>query len=92
MNATENQRLLVHQSQPITMSHLKIESDYKTAEVEIVLELSMQEKLARAIDKEGNSKISSKCNEYQRVCNEIKVPKKWSSTACYTFLAWTAAN
>jgi hypothetical protein len=32
----------------------------KTAEVEIDLQLSMQEKLVRAIDKEMNSKICSK--------------------------------
>jgi hypothetical protein len=36
------------------------ESDNKTAEVKIDLQLSMQEKLARAIDKEMSSKISSK--------------------------------
>jgi hypothetical protein len=38
----------------------EFESDNKTAEVEIDLELSMQEKLARGIDKKMNSKISSK--------------------------------
>jgi hypothetical protein len=38
----------------------KLESDNETAEVEIDLQLSMQEKLARAIDKEMNSKICSK--------------------------------
>jgi hypothetical protein len=38
----------------------ELESDNKTAEVEIDLQLSMQEKLARAIDKEMNSKICSK--------------------------------
>jgi hypothetical protein len=38
----------------------EFESDNETAEVEIDLQLSMQEELARAIDKEVNSKISSK--------------------------------
>jgi hypothetical protein len=38
----------------------EFESDNKAAEVEIDLELSIQEKLARAIEKEINSKISSK--------------------------------
>jgi hypothetical protein len=38
----------------------ELESDNETAEVEIDLQLSMQEKLARAIDKEMNSKICSK--------------------------------
>jgi hypothetical protein len=37
----------------------ELESDNETAEVEIDLQLSMQEKLARAIDKEMNSKICS---------------------------------
>jgi hypothetical protein len=37
----------------------EFESDNETAEVEIDLQLSMQEYLARAIDKEMNSKISS---------------------------------
>jgi hypothetical protein len=46
------------------------ESDNETTEVEINLQLSMQEKLARAIDKEINSKIkfqvtnNKRCNEY----------------------------
>jgi hypothetical protein len=38
----------------------ELESDNETAEVEIDLQLSMQEKLARAIDKAMNFKISSK--------------------------------
>jgi hypothetical protein len=38
----------------------KFESDNEAAEVEIDLQLSMQEKLARAIDKEINSKVCSK--------------------------------
>jgi hypothetical protein len=38
----------------------EFESNHKTAEVEIDLQLSMQEKLTRAIDKEMNSKISYK--------------------------------
>jgi hypothetical protein len=37
----------------------KMEFSNETAEVEIYLQLSMQEKLARAIDKKMNSKISS---------------------------------
>jgi hypothetical protein len=38
----------------------EFESENETAEVEIDLQRSMQEKLARGIDKEMNSKISSK--------------------------------
>jgi hypothetical protein len=38
----------------------EFESDSETVEVEIDLPLFMQEKLARAINKEVNSKISSK--------------------------------
>jgi hypothetical protein len=38
----------------------ELESDNETAEVEIDLQLSMQEKLGRASDKEMNSKICSK--------------------------------
>jgi hypothetical protein len=38
----------------------EFDSDYKTAEEEINLQLSMQEKLARAIDNEMNSKKSFK--------------------------------
>jgi hypothetical protein len=37
----------------------EFESDNERAEVEFDLQLSMPEKLARAIDKEMNSKISS---------------------------------
>jgi hypothetical protein len=37
----------------------EFESDKETTAVEIDLQLSMQGKLARAIDKEMNSKISS---------------------------------
>jgi hypothetical protein len=55
MNAIENQWLLVYQSHSITMRRLYLNL-YQTAEVEIDLQLSMQEKLARAIDKEMNSK------------------------------------
>jgi hypothetical protein len=39
---------------------IEFESDNETAEEEIDLQLSMQEKLARAIDKEINFKICSK--------------------------------
>jgi hypothetical protein len=45
------------------LDHIKpieLETDNETAEVEIDLQLSMQEKLARAIDKDMNFKISSK--------------------------------
>jgi hypothetical protein len=52
MNAIENQWLLDH-NEPF-----EIESDNETAEVEIDLQLTIQEKLTRAIDKEINCKIS----------------------------------
>jgi hypothetical protein len=57
MNAIENQWLL---SKPLDKNDnepFEFESDNKTAEVEINLQLSMQEKLTRAIDKEMNSKM-----------------------------------
>jgi hypothetical protein len=105
MNATENQWLLVHQSQPITMTHLKIKPDYETAEVEIDLELSIQEKLTRAIDKEVNSKISSKSKTKKNVTSIVKKrinyicsqrqtysTEKLSGSASYTSLTWTSAN
>jgi hypothetical protein len=43
------------------------ESDNETAEVKIDLELSLQEKLARAIDKEITSQISSKNHEQRKM-------------------------
>jgi hypothetical protein len=50
---------------------LKFESDNKTAEVEIDLLLSMQKKLYKAIDKEMNSKISSKSRTTKDVKKEL---------------------
>jgi hypothetical protein len=50
----------------------EIESDNETAEVELYLQLSMQEKLARAIDKEINSKISSKSRTTKDVMGIVK--------------------
>jgi hypothetical protein len=44
----------------------EFESDNETAE-DIDLQLSMQEKLARAIEKSRNSKISSKSRKMERV-------------------------
>jgi hypothetical protein len=43
-----------------------------TAEVEIDLQLFMQEKLARAIDKEMNSKICSKSRTAKDVLGIVK--------------------
>jgi hypothetical protein len=48
------------------------ESNNETAEIEIDLELSVQEKLARAIDKEMNSKISSKSRTTKNVTSIVK--------------------
>jgi hypothetical protein len=39
---------------------IEFESDNKTAEVEIDLQLTIKKKLAKAIDKKMNSKITSK--------------------------------
>jgi hypothetical protein len=50
----------------------EFESDIETAEVEIDLELPMQEKLARTIDKEINSKISSKSQTTKNVTSIVK--------------------
>jgi hypothetical protein len=51
----------------------KLESDNETAEVEIDLQLSsMQEKLARAIDKEMNFKICSKSRTVKDVMSIVK--------------------
>jgi hypothetical protein len=50
----------------------EIESDNETAELELYLQLSMQEKLARAIDKEINSKISSKSRTTKDVMGIVK--------------------
>jgi hypothetical protein len=61
MNAIGNKWLLLYQRHN---ESFEFKSDNKTAEVEIDLQLSMQEKLARAIEKEMNFKISSneRCN------------------------------
>jgi hypothetical protein len=50
----------------------EIESDNETAEYELYLQLSMQEKLARAIYKEINSKISSKSRTTKDVIGIVK--------------------
>jgi hypothetical protein len=50
----------------------EFESDNETAEVEIHLQLSMQEKLGRAIDKEMISKISSKSRKTKDVTSILK--------------------
>jgi hypothetical protein len=50
----------------------EIESNNEAAEVELYLQLSMQEKLARAIDKEINSKISSKSRTTKDVMGIVK--------------------
>jgi hypothetical protein len=50
----------------------ELESDNETAEVEIDLQLSMQEKLTRAIDKEINSKICSKSRTTKDVMGIVK--------------------
>jgi hypothetical protein len=57
----------LHHNEPF-----EIESDNETAEVELYLQLSMQEKLARAIDKEINSKISSKSRTTKDVMGIVK--------------------
>jgi hypothetical protein len=49
----------------------EIESDNKTAEVKIDLQLSKQEKIVRAIDKERNSKMSSKSSITSIVKKEL---------------------
>jgi hypothetical protein len=50
----------------------ELESDNETAEAEIYLQLSRQEKLARAINKEMNSKISSKSRTTKGVMDIAK--------------------
>jgi hypothetical protein len=50
----------------------EFESDKETAEVEIYLQLSIHEKLARAIDKEMNFKISSKSRTTKNVTRIVK--------------------
>jgi hypothetical protein len=51
---------------------IDLETDNETAEVEIDLQLSMQEKLARAIDKDMNFKISSKSQATKDVTSIVK--------------------
>jgi hypothetical protein len=58
-----------------TLDHnepFEFESDNETAEVEIDLQVSIQEKLARAIDKEMNSKIISKSRTTKDVTSIVK--------------------
>jgi hypothetical protein len=50
----------------------EFESDNEIAEVEIDLQLYVQEKLARAIDKKMNSKISSKSRTTKDVMGIVK--------------------
>jgi hypothetical protein len=60
---------------PKSLDHnepFEFQSDHETAEVEINLELSMQEKFARAIDKEINSKIISKSRTTKNVTSIVK--------------------
>jgi hypothetical protein len=52
------------------MEPFEFESNNET--IEIVLRLTMQEKLARAIDKETNSKISSKSRTTKDVTSIVK--------------------
>jgi hypothetical protein len=49
----------------------EFEFDNETTEVEIDLELYMQEKLARVIDKEINSNISSKSGKTKNVTSIV---------------------
>jgi uncharacterized membrane protein len=57
---------LVNHNEPF-----EFESENKTAELEIILQLSMQEKLARTIDKEINSKMSSKSRKTKNVTSIV---------------------
>jgi hypothetical protein len=50
----------------------EFEIDNETAEVEIDLQLSIQEKLTRAIDKGMNSKISSQSRTMKDVTSIVK--------------------
>jgi hypothetical protein len=52
---------------------LEFEFDNKTTEVEINLQRSMLEKLARAVDKEMNSKTSSKTHVTSIVKKELAI-------------------
>jgi hypothetical protein len=57
-----------------TLDHnqpFEFETDNETAEVEIDLQLSMQEELARDIDKEINSKISYKSRTTEDVASVV---------------------
>jgi hypothetical protein len=67
MNAIENQWLLVYQSHSITMSRFN-----ESAEIKFDLQLSMQEKLTRFIDKEMNSKVTSKSRTTTDVMGIVK--------------------
>jgi hypothetical protein len=60
-------------SEPLNHNEpFELESDNETAEVEIDLQLSMQDKLARAIDKVMNSKICSKSRTTKDVIGIVK--------------------
>jgi hypothetical protein len=60
-------------SKPLDHNELfEFESDNETAEVEIDLQLFMQEKLAKAIDKEMSSKICSKSRTTKDVMSIVK--------------------
>jgi hypothetical protein len=50
----------------------ELKSDNETAELDIDLQLNMQEKLARAIDKEMNFKICSKSRTVKDVMSIVK--------------------
>jgi hypothetical protein len=58
----------------------ELESDNETAEVEIDLQLSMQEKLSRAIDKAMHSKICSKSRTTKDVMGIVKKERSRSQT------------
>jgi hypothetical protein len=74
MNAIENQWLLSKPLDHKNFLNLNLTTvSAVSAEVEIDLQLYMQEKLTRAINKEMNSKLSTK----------IPVPKKCPGTASY---------
>jgi hypothetical protein len=60
-------------SKPLNhMEPFDFESDNDVAKVEIDLQVSMQEKLARAIDMEMNSKISPKSRTTKDVTSIVK--------------------
>jgi hypothetical protein len=67
------------------------ESDNETTKVEIDFELSKQEKLVRAIDKEMNSKISCKPHSFRTIEINVLIKKIeicLSVSFVFTQLAW----